>query len=159
MDIFRIFHRLLLQYQLTMPWCCRICKRSYRPIQVLIHLMRYFSFSTSYLLEWNFLCSLFSGLLPPSLLFYLKIDTLLQHWKSSVSWTAADNLFPRGLFLMSLCCQSNLLDTNEAIPIITNWSSHLCQVLALSDYPALLDKSETQGLFRYWDKIKLSGHI
>ncbi|KAF5957830.1 hypothetical protein HYC85_005055 [Camellia sinensis] len=48
-------------------------------------------------------------------------DTLLQHWKSSISWPAANYFFPGGLFA----------------------------VLALCDHPTILDKSETQGLFRY----------
>lgn len=37
-----------------------------------------------------------------SLFFYLKLDNLLQHWKSSVSWPAANNFFPRGLFFIIL---------------------------------------------------------
>lgn len=29
-------------------------------------------------------------------------DTLLQHWKSPVSWSASNNLFPRGWFIVGL---------------------------------------------------------
>lgn len=84
----------------------------------------------------------------PSLFFYLKIDTLLQHWKSSVSGPAANNFFPRGLPFIILFSECSKFQIKQCI----FWLSYLCQVLALCDHPAILDKSETQGLFRYQDK-------
>ena len=51
-------------------------------------------------------------------------DTLLQHWKSSVSWSAANNLFPRGWFIsISLVLGSQFFQS------ISDWAHLNCRFL------------------------------
>jgi hypothetical protein len=89
---------------------------------------------------------------------FVFADYLLQYWKSTIPRSTAYNIFPRGLSILIIGLFVDWYDFWKMCFKVFIYSFLLLslKVLSLCDHPALLDKDETHGIFRY---SKLNAHL